>query len=365
MKGIVTISAASTRFMSAVLLHRCTMEQLVPWNMGDPTWIPLDMLAECLIARVAIAQFSDTPTSHANRTPTCYSTKHAIAILVDSSPCLPQSSDLCQMSPVPQSEGPSRNFTVAVSGKDPLKNELFSPNIDRIVCAVFPGSGPLPTEKIARGHRLLELYTEESPLFHQVNSALRNDDLAEIRYYAAFIVELRDACDTQGDRVVQPFRELARGVRVSDPSAYVEHLKQGDLLSLRSHRRRPTQVAQKFGNLVFEVRCAPKDFYDEPPFAPASIERFSDFPEEHEVVIPNALLEVLGVSPGRYNTFLNWWDTPAVVVCQLVGLDSRRGLQEWEHLSLQMPEETAAPICAARGGGGRCLPSSTHIFFTQ
>jgi len=259
------------------------------------------------------------------------------------------------MSPVPQSEGPSRNFTVAVSGKDPLKNELFSPNIDRIVCAVFPGSGPLPTEKIARGHRLLELYTEESPLFHQVNSALRNDDLAEIRYYAAFIVELRDAFYTQGDRVVQPFRGLAwRGVRVSDPNAYVEHLKLGDPLSWPAFTSTTThrEVAQKFGNLVFEVRCAPpKDFYDEPAFAPASIERFSDFPEEHEVVIPpNALLEVLGVSPGRYDTLLGWWDTPAVVVCQLVGLDSRRGLQEWKHLSLQMPEETAAPICASRGG---------------
>ena len=94
--------------MSAVLLRRWTMEQIVPWK-GDPTWIPLDMLAECLIARVAIAQFSGTPTSHANRTPTCNSTKHAVAMLVDSLRCLPQSDNLYQMSPVPQSEGPSRN----------------------------------------------------------------------------------------------------------------------------------------------------------------------------------------------------------------------------------------------------------------
>jgi hypothetical protein len=241
-------------------------------------------------------------------------------------------------------ESLSVNVKAALSGKNPNKNELFSPDMDRVVhaCCACPS---LPVDALKRKKMLAWLYTLESPLYKEMNRALRDDDLSRIRYFSAFIKEFRELFRTCGDghQVLEPFKGLMwRGIQVTDAGETFREFTEGKRFVWPAFTSMTTNkaVAEHFGNLVFEIRCSPGQgtYESKALYAPASVSKFSDFPSESEVVFPpNTQFEVIGRREGK-KTFLGLWDSVPTVVCQTVGLDGGGHLEFLPALSLTIPE---------------------------
>uniref|UniRef100_A0A7S1FK35 Mono(ADP-ribosyl)transferase n=1 Tax=Noctiluca scintillans TaxID=2966 RepID=A0A7S1FK35_NOCSC len=169
-----------------------------------------------------------------------------------------------------------------VASKIPTKSQPFSPDSDTILDACGFRE-PLPPmraqEHEARKKRVLELYTRESPLFHEMNRSLRDvlkgaePQPVYVQYFAAFIKDLRDAFFT-GDKVIVDFfvGDLYRSLDVDD----LEEVKKQFAGSQEEWTwpaftcmTSDVDVAKRNGNVIVHIRCGvPNKGRDK--FAPAA-----------------------------------------------------------------------------------------------
>mmetsp|Transcript_10348 Transcript_10348/g.18433 ORF Transcript_10348/g.18433 Transcript_10348/m.18433 type:complete len:618 (+) Transcript_10348:29-1882(+) len=220
----------------------------------------------------------------------------------------------------PSTKFPSRNFFQAVILKNPEENEEGSPDTDTLVketagCA-------LPEGPILRQIELVKLYTGNS-LYRQVNTALRDDDFVQMRYYAAYIKELRDVFLTDHDyQIIKPFEGTVwRGIGVpGDTDEWVHKYYQPKSQIVWTGFTSTAKVKEKAwgGGIVFEIRCyPPPGTYDDddPEYAPADVCEFSCYPSEDEVLFPpNVRFTVAWTQKEEDGTWL--------VVCNINSLES-------------------------------------------
>lgn len=264
--------------------------------------------------------------------------------------------------PRPAQTYPTENFSMAVLPKDPAMNEPCSPPTDVILEACCDAEEPLPEEPVERQKMLAKYYTMETPLYHEMNKALRDDDLSAMRYYSAYIKELRDVFKTDHkDQIIQPFvGKTWRGITFEDPEESLKSFPVGSTFVWSAFTSMSTDrsVAFGFGNIVFEVSCLPpKEAYEGAiaVYAPASVEAFSDIEGEAEILFPpNVQFQVKSiVMPDGKDEEV----TSPMIVCETVAFDSDEGLKEFQHFKKMLekalqdgsvdktpPEERAAVI---------------------
>jgi len=191
-------------------------------------------------------------------------------------------------------EYPSKNFIKSVVQKDPSKNEADSPDTQTIVREKAKYTANLPTDPLARQKALVNIYSLESQLYPQMNLALRQDDATRLRYFGAYIKELRDVFFTdKQDQVITPFIGTTyRGITVPDVNAFLKDYQPGMEFVWEAFTSTTSdkQIARIFGNVLFEIQChepVTGSFDDDiPEYAPADIKPFSDTKEESEILIP-------------------------------------------------------------------------------
>jgi len=245
--------------------------------------------------------------------------------------------------PVTAKNFPTDNFTQAILFKDPSRNEPCSPPTQTIIEACCYTEDKMPEDPVERQKLLAKYYTMESPLYHEMNKALRDDDLNGMRYYSAYIKELRDVFKTDHkDQIIEPFvGKVWRGITFPDADAALKGFPVGGRFVWSAFTSMTTErdVAFNFGNVVFEVSCLPpKEAYDGAVavYAPASVSAFSDFQQEAEILFPpNIQFEVKEVKmPGG--------DDPAItrplLVCETVAFDSDEGLHEFKEFKQKLDE---------------------------
>jgi len=239
----------------------------------------------------------------------------------------------------------TQKFKDCVIKKDPKRNELFSPNTEHIVRS-FNQIDVLSECHLERQKELLRAYTEDGPLYRTVNSALRKDSLAEMRFLAAYIKELRDVFLWHPEperRILKPYVGLAwRGIQVDNvDDELAKYTKDhcfcwNAFTSLTSNRRN----ARSFGNITFEIRC--DNFINsELPggsfYFPACISEYSAFPDEHEVIFPPfAEFQVLNVVPAVPGGMFSRPRNP-VVQCRMISTPATKGKFCQARLSVTMP----------------------------
>eukprot|EP00416_Gambierdiscus_australes_P025492 CAMPEP_0171065012 /NCGR_PEP_ID=MMETSP0766_2-20121228/6609_1 /TAXON_ID=439317 /ORGANISM="Gambierdiscus australes, Strain CAWD 149" /LENGTH=728 /DNA_ID=CAMNT_0011521083 /DNA_START=74 /DNA_END=2260 /DNA_ORIENTATION=+ len=231
---------------------------------------------------------------------------------------------------------PSDNFAEAVINKNPQLNEPYSPSTQTIVeaCAYFSKS--LSTDAKERQVELVRLYTAETPLYHEMNQALRDDCLDKMRYFGAYIKELRDVFKTDHeDQIITPFEGTVwRGIKFQDIEAAMKEYVPGSVFVWPAFTSMSTakSAAMGFGNLVFEIVCCPPPgHYDDehPEYAPASVQEWSCYPSEQEILFPpNVKFKVQHiVEPNDENGFIS-----PLVVCETVGFDTDGGIVEFSKM---------------------------------
>uniref|UniRef100_A0A7S1Q1K2 EF-hand domain-containing protein n=1 Tax=Alexandrium catenella TaxID=2925 RepID=A0A7S1Q1K2_ALECA len=231
---------------------------------------------------------------------------------------------------------PTDNFSQAVLYKDPSRNEPCSPPIQVIVEACGLANEQLPEDPLERQRLLANYYTSESPLYHEMNKCLRDDDLNGLRYYSAYIKELRDVFKTDHkDQIIEPFvGKVWRGIGYPDPEAALKDFAVGETFVWSAFTSMTTErdVAFRFGNIVFEVSCLPpKEAYEGATavYAPASVSGFSDFAQEAEILFPpNVQFQVKEIKmPGGEGD--DAVSSP-LIICETVAFDSDEGLKEFK-----------------------------------
>jgi len=244
--------------------------------------------------------------------------------------------------PVPSLKFPSDNFKDAVIDKNPALNEPYSPSTQTIVEACANHKQELPTESEARQKELVRLYTKETPLYHEMNEALRDDNLDRMRYFGAYIKELRDVFKTDHiDQIIDPFEgKVWRGITFPDVEAALKGYEEGCTFVWPAFTSMSTEQAKamNFGNCVFEISChPPTGHYDDehPEYAPASVQEWSVYPTEKEILFPpNVKFRVLSI---RHPDSSNGLSKP-LIVCETVGLDTDRGIVEFKGTEQQEEE---------------------------
>jgi len=246
--------------------------------------------------------------------------------------------------PVSAKNFPTDNFSKSVLTKeDPSLNEPCSPPTQVIIEACCRTTEKLPEDPIERQKALAKYYTMESPLYHEMNTALRNDDLSGMRYYSAYIRELRDVFKTDHkDQIIEPFvGKVWRGITFPDPDAALKQFPIGETFVWSAFTSMSTErnVAFNFGNVVFEVSCLPpKEAYDGAVavYAPASVSAFSDFEGEAEILFPpNIQFQVKELKmPGGDDDSI----TRPLLVCETVAFDSDEGLHEFQQFKDMLDE---------------------------
>lgn len=235
--------------------------------------------------------------------------------------------------PVSAKDFPTANFAASVLEKqDPARNDPGSPPTDIIIEACCGEEEKLPSEVMERQKALARCYTLETPLYHEMNTALRNDDLSAMKYYSAYIKELRDVFKTDHeDQIIEPFEgKVWRGITFDDPEKALGDFQVGSKFVWSAFTSMTTdrEVAFGFGNVVFEVVCLPpKEAYEGAVavYAPASVSAFSDFGEEAEILFPpNIQFEVKEVRRPDDE------DESPLVICETVAFDSDEGLKEFQ-----------------------------------
>jgi hypothetical protein len=227
---------------------------------------------------------------------------------------------------------PTANFKKYVIEKDPLEDKADSPDTQTIVSKKAQYRQSLPTDPILRQKELVRMYTLETQLYPQMNLALRQDDETRLKYFGAFIHELRDVFFTDKiDQIIEPFLGTVwRGITVPDVNGYLADFQPDAEFVWESFTSTTTDkyIANIFGNLLFEIHCTPPatgTFDDDmPEYAPADIKQFSDTKEETEVLFPpNVRFRVITVQmpTGQLGS-------PSIptVICETVGYDSIWGL---------------------------------------
>mmetsp|Transcript_32368 Transcript_32368/g.75141 ORF Transcript_32368/g.75141 Transcript_32368/m.75141 type:complete len:507 (+) Transcript_32368:46-1566(+) len=235
---------------------------------------------------------------------------------------------------------PTENFARAVLNKDPSRNEPMSPPTRVILEACCGLSEDLPTNPSDRQKLIAKYYTAETPLYHEMNQALRDDDLSAMRYYSAYIKELREVFKTDHrDQIITPFvGKVWRGITFPNADEALQQYKQGKIFvwSAFTSMSLDRSVAFNFGNVVFEVSCLPpKEAYEGAVavYAPASVQDFSDFSGEAEILFPpNIQFKVKEVQmPAEGNDL-----TSPLVVCETVAFDSDEGIMEFQDFKKQL-----------------------------
>lgn len=94
-----------------------------------------------------------------------------------------------------------------------------------------------------------------------------------------------------------------------------------------------------FGNCVFEITCQPPTGHyddDDPEYAPASVEKWSWFPSEKEILFPpNVKFRVVTIKKPDPSTGLS----KPVIVCETVGLDTDDGIVDFKAEEEQVENE--------------------------
>lgn len=233
----------------------------------------------------------------------------------------------------PVSTWPTPNFKAAVLERPPGLDTERSPNTDRVVAAKSYHDEPLPREVMERQRAIVRLYTEESPLYHEMNAALRNDNLEQLTYFGSYIQELREVFKTDHvDQLIKPFvGTVWRGITFPDPEQAVKDFqpKKEFVWPAFTSMTTDKNVAMGFGNLVFQIKCCPPEgtFEDDiPEFAPAPIQEFSAFQGEEEILFPpNVKFRVLSVQKPTEENGLGC----TVVKCKTVGFDTDEGIDQF------------------------------------
>ena len=230
--------------------------------------------------------------------------------------------------------------------KNSSLNEVFSPDLGRIVSLFTDKKLPRETYKKERQQALATLFTEETPLYKLVNEALRDGDRSRMRYFAAFIKEFRDVFFVFDEkRIVDPFCGILwRGIRIKPEKLKdeVESYKkiersQEKHFSFAAFTSMSTDQAKasQFGNLLFKILCG-KPVPDPLRRWPASLAQYSAFPEEQEVVLPpGAKFQVLEVEDHKKSFGGLFGEKKPIIRAQLVDLGQE--LSEFGDLPLTMP----------------------------
>jgi len=248
--------------------------------------------------------------------------------------------------PVSAKVFPSDAFSEAVICKNPELNEPFSPSTQTIVdaCAYF--NQPLSDDARERQEQLVMLYTKETPLYHEMNRALREDNIDHMRYFGAYIKELRDVFKTDHeDQIITPFEGTVwRGIKFPDAEAAIKQYPPGSVFVWPAFTSMSTakSAAMGFGNLVFEINCTPPPGHyddDTPEYAPASVEEWSCYKSEHEILFPpNVRFKVEEIKfPDGENGLIS-----PLVVCETVGFDTDGGIVEFSKLAAEENERRMA-----------------------
>lgn len=229
---------------------------------------------------------------------------------------------------------PTPNFKHTVIDRDVSMNTEQAPDADTIV-ERYAGA-QLPKEPRERQAALVKAYTDQSPIYGNINEALRDDDLRKLSYYGGYIKELRDAFKTDHvDQIITPFEGMVwRGIRYADVEKALRDYPPGKIFVWAGFNSFTTekQVAESFGSggVLFRVKCAPPPHTyddDDPEYAPADIQEWSAFGTgEAEILFPcNIKLRVLQVlRPSAQNGL-----SRPEVWCRMEGLDTDGGVRDW------------------------------------
>jgi len=226
---------------------------------------------------------------------------------------------------------PTKNFIKAVIEKDPRKDEADAPDTQTIVAKKAGYKQPLPDDEVFRQKELVRIYTMETHLYPEMNLALRQDDFTRLKYYGAFIKELRDVFYTDNqDQIITPFEGTVwRGITVPNVNNFLKDFLPNEEFVWEAFTSTTTdrEVALGFGNVTFEIHCLPPvtgSFSDDDPeYAPADIKQFSDMQDESEVLFPpNVRFRVITV---QQPTPTNQLQSP-LVICETLGYDTIWGL---------------------------------------
>jgi len=223
----------------------------------------------------------------------------------------------------------SKNFVQAVITKDPSEDAEGAPDTQSIVKRFARYNKTLPDGPISRQLELVKLYTVESPLYHEMNRALREDDLAKMKLFGAYIKELRDVFLTDHEyQIIKPFTGTVwRGIsRVADLEATKRQYVPGKDFLWTGFTSTTTDkgVAMRWGQIVFQIEVEPPEgMYDDEvwEFAPAEIKEFSAYASENEVLFPpNVKFRVTEVTEEQGK---------ALVHCVATALDGIGGAVEF------------------------------------
>lgn len=224
-------------------------------------------------------------------------------------------------------------FDNVVADKDVRKNELFSPSTEFIV-RVFSDEELQDTPGKERDVALVETYTADSQLFREMNRAMREKDVATMRFFASFIKEFRGVFKVDSDGEFEkeslkltPFVGLAwRSILVKDLATelkkYRGYLDTKECISWPGFTSvsRNERQARSFGNITFVIRCGKQQKKGYHAYLPADISEHSSFKHEEEVVFPPFThLQVLEVAEAMDS----WWTEHknATVSCQVIDFD--------------------------------------------
>eukprot|EP00746_Dinoflagellata_sp_MGD_P010190 gnl/MRDRNA2_/MRDRNA2_120958_c0_seq1.p1 gnl/MRDRNA2_/MRDRNA2_120958_c0~~gnl/MRDRNA2_/MRDRNA2_120958_c0_seq1.p1 ORF type:complete len:372 (-),score=79.88 gnl/MRDRNA2_/MRDRNA2_120958_c0_seq1:8-1123(-) len=239
---------------------------------------------------------------------------------------------------------PSRSFNKIVANHDAESDgdavdslkEFFGEEADDYT-ELIESISAHPQDSRERQIGLVQAYTAESPIYHKMNLALRNDDAEVMKKLAGYIWELREVFLTDGiNQITQPHTgTLYRGISFPSPEDDIKNYKKDEKFAWPAFTSTSTDrnAALNFGNIIFEIRCYPLDGLfedDKPEFAPAGVSQWSQFPQEAEIIFPpNTEFRVVNIQyPGEDNDLGNFGNVYALVQCETTAFDSIYGMIE-------------------------------------
>jgi len=240
---------------------------------------------------------------------------------------------------------PTPNFKEVILDRPLDGHDRDSPDTETLVAEKAGRAEPLPTDPVERQKEILAIYTAETPLYHEMNRALRDDDYKQMLYYRSYIQELREVFKTDHvDQIITPFvGTVWRGIHYDDgEKALLDFkVKKEFVWPAFTSMTQDKNVAMSFGNVVFQIKCCPPEgtYEDDiPEYVPAPIKEFSVFEGESEVLFPpNVKFRVIAIQlPTEENGL-----TAPLVKCKTVGFDTDTGISQFAGADAQVDTKTA------------------------